>query len=62
MAIRFSDQAARNDLGRRLIALSEYMQRSFDQGTDGRIAVGDEMIHDVKAAAVCVLCADLVNM
>lgn len=60
MAVKFSDQKARDDLGRRLIEITEMMQRSFDQGADCRIQVSDEMIHDIKAAAACVLVADLI--
>lgn len=49
--VRFTSIEKRDELKRRLIALSEYMQRSFDQGHDGRIAVSDEMIGDIITAA-----------
>lgn len=61
MGVRFTDKTARDDLGRRLIDLAEQMQRSFDQGHDGRISSSDDAIEDLKAAAACVLCAELVT-
>lgn len=61
MPVRFTDEFARDQLGARLVALSEQMQRSLDQGHDGRIDVNDDMIGDIIAAAACVLLAEVVK-
>jgi hypothetical protein len=61
MSVKFSEAKGRDELGARLIALAERMLRSFDQGADGRISVDEETIHDIKAAAACVLLADIVS-
>lgn len=59
--VRFTSAEKRDELKRRLIALSEAMQRSFDQGYDGRIAVSDVMIEDVLTAAAVVGCCVIQN-
>lgn len=55
----FISKEKRDELVRRLIAIAEDMQRSFDQGADGRIFVSDEMIGDILTAAGCVGMADI---
>lgn len=59
--LRFASKEKRNELARRLMALSQHMQRSFDQGYDGRIAVSDEMIGDIQTAAACVIRSEFEN-
>lgn len=59
MPVKFTSREKRDELTRRLIAIAEHMQRSFDQGYDGRISVSDEMIGDILAAAGCVGTCDI---
>jgi hypothetical protein len=59
MSVRFISKEYRDTLCRRLTELANHMQRSFDQGHDGRIGVTDEMIGDILAAAGCVGMSDV---
>jgi hypothetical protein len=52
--MKFRSKEKRDELAECLVALANYMQRSFDQGNHGTIVVDDRMIEDVKAAA-CVV-------
>lgn len=54
MPLRFISREKRDELAERLVNLAGSMQRSFDQGHDGRVGVTDEMIEDIKLAACCV--------
>lgn len=54
MPLKFTSRAKRDELAERLLGIAEAMQRSFDQGHDGRIGATDEMIGDLKTAA-CVV-------
>lgn len=59
MAAKFTSIEKRDELKRRLIAIAENMQRSFDQGYDHRISVSDEMIGDIITAAGVVGTCDI---
>lgn len=60
MALKFITKEMRDKLANRLIELAEHMQRSWDQGSDGRIMTSDEMIGDIKTAACVVALAEVV--
>ncbi len=51
MSATFVSKQKRDELTKRLMDLAYDMQRSFDQGHDGRIGVSDEIIGDVLTAA-----------
>ena len=53
-SLTFTNKSKRDEFAARLHTLWKDMLHSFDQGHDGRIAVSDEMIDDVRAAAVIV--------
>ena len=59
MPLKFVSREKRNELAERLVALTIHMERSKDQGHDGRIAVTDEMIGDIKTAAACVALSEI---
>ena len=59
MPVKFVSTEKRNELAERLVTLSKYMLRSWDQGHDGRITVTNEMIEDIQTAACVVALADV---
>jgi hypothetical protein len=59
MPLKFTSKEKRDELANRLLDLSNYMQRSFDQGHDHRIGVTDEMIEDLKTAACVVALSEI---
>lgn len=54
MPLKFTSKEKRDELAERLILLARHMLGSWDQGHDGRVAVTQEMIDDIKTAA-CVV-------
>lgn len=62
MPLKFTSREKRNELAERLVSLAEYMQRSFDQGNHGTIAVSDEMIGDIRTAAGVVALSDIADL
>lgn len=62
MPLQFVSREKRDELAERLLEIANSMQRSFDQGNDGRVPVSDEMIEDIKTAVCCVALAEIVRV